>query len=249
MIVDFLQFSLFVVSLCGFHTYIITISLTTQEKLKHVYDRFPVSPFGFGSFLKEWSKVILFPKRKASFISHALYLKCNEPKKFEEFRKEIGDKNLPEEMIEMPVTIYEEAFVAQNNGEEPFIGETGHRREQRKTIIDNLPDWASRTRKGSSTLSSRITIVSRDLRGAHLEENLESEVRVGESGQNTNNQFGASGTFARTAATNFGIQDQISEHDIEMEVGDSFAENIFSNKVSSPCRTSTKLLLMRQVGS
>ena len=34
-------FGCFVFLLCAFHTYIISLNLTTYEKLKHNYDRFP----------------------------------------------------------------------------------------------------------------------------------------------------------------------------------------------------------------
>lgn len=57
-------FSFFVFTLCGFHSFIVSINLTTQEKLSHKYDRFPRSPFSFGRCFKDWSRVICWTRRR-----------------------------------------------------------------------------------------------------------------------------------------------------------------------------------------
>ena len=69
------QFSIFVFGLCGFHTFLINRNLTTQEKLKHMYDHLPRSPYSFGSRCKDWSKVILCPRITATRLYYMLYLK------------------------------------------------------------------------------------------------------------------------------------------------------------------------------
>jgi hypothetical protein len=75
-----------------------------------MYDRFPWSPHTFASSLTNFTKVILLPNRAKSRITHELNLYSNDFEKFEELRKKIGDKNLPEDMIEAPVEIYSKAF-------------------------------------------------------------------------------------------------------------------------------------------
>ena len=100
-------FSIFVFALMGFHSYIISINLTTQEKLKHVYDRFPKSPYSFVSCLTDWRKVICCPRRPGSKLSYMLYLKSNEPEKFDKERAERGDDILPDEMREHSIEIHE----------------------------------------------------------------------------------------------------------------------------------------------
>jgi len=75
-----------VFALCGFHSYIVSLNLTTQEKLKHVYDVFPRSPFSYGGCFTNWVKVVLCPKRAKSRVSQALYIQTNEPERFKKMR-------------------------------------------------------------------------------------------------------------------------------------------------------------------
>lgn len=102
------------------------MGLTTQEKLKHIFDRFPTSPFTKG-FTSNWSKVICCVRRIPSRISHELYLKTNKPEEFEKLKRSLRKRNLPSEIEEKSVTIYSKAFKKEQMFEEPFIGgETGH---------------------------------------------------------------------------------------------------------------------------
>ena len=68
-------FSIFVFGLCGFHTYLIQKALTTQEKLKHMYDAFSVSPFSHGRCFANWKKVICWPSIPKTRLYYLLYLK------------------------------------------------------------------------------------------------------------------------------------------------------------------------------
>ena len=79
-------FSIFVFALCGFHTYLVSLNLTTQEKLKKTYDKFPRSPFSYGSVFADWKKSILNPTRAASRITWPLFLKSSYPDEFESYR-------------------------------------------------------------------------------------------------------------------------------------------------------------------
>ena len=103
------------------------IGFTTQEKLKHMYDRFEQSPFAFYSCFSEWAKVVFCPQTIQSRISHELDLKSNKPNEFESLIKSEGEKCLPTELHEQSVLIYNEAFATPQVAE-PFIGETGHQR-------------------------------------------------------------------------------------------------------------------------
>jgi preprotein translocase subunit SecG len=77
-------FSVFVLTLFSFHTYILSENLTTQEKLNHKYDKFPISPFSYGSVTSNWCKVICCPKKRTETrLSYPLYLKTNHPEQFE----------------------------------------------------------------------------------------------------------------------------------------------------------------------
>lgn len=99
-----------VYALLGFHCYITSIGFTTQEKLKHMYDRFGYSPFGEKSVFSEWCKNICLPRSIPSRISHELNLKTNDPTEFETIRKERGEKSMPDGIFEQSVEIYTEAF-------------------------------------------------------------------------------------------------------------------------------------------
>jgi hypothetical protein len=99
-----------VFALCGFHTYITALGLTTQEKPKHIYDRFKTSPFTYGNIFRDFVKAVFWPDTIPSRVSHELYLKSNKPQEFEEFRRTYGDTRLPDEMLENSVVIYESAF-------------------------------------------------------------------------------------------------------------------------------------------
>ena len=76
-----LVFSIFVFGLFGFHSYLVQNALTTQEKLKHMYDRFPISPFHHGRCFANWKKVVIWPAVAPTKLYHMLYLfHRNEPK-------------------------------------------------------------------------------------------------------------------------------------------------------------------------
>lgn len=97
-------FSFFVLSLWCFHTFIIGINQTTQEKLNHKFTRFPRSPYSYGNACKNWMKVILCPRKRAETrLSWTLYLKSNFPEQYDEVVKE---KGLPEMMREVEVEVY-----------------------------------------------------------------------------------------------------------------------------------------------
>lgn len=68
------------------------------------------SPFSSG-FIKNWVKVIFWPRKMPSRISHELNLKSNSPEEFERLRKSVGDKNLPEDIQDQSVVIYSSAFI------------------------------------------------------------------------------------------------------------------------------------------
>lgn len=104
------------------------IGFTTQEKLKHMYDRFYQSPFAFSSCFSEWAKVVFCPQSIQSRITHELDLKSNKQDEFETLIKSQGEKSLPTEMQEHSVVLYKEAFEVTRVAE-PFIGETGHQRQ------------------------------------------------------------------------------------------------------------------------
>ena len=81
-------FSIFVVTLCCFHSYLVGINQTTQEKLKHKFDGFPQSPYSYGGILRNWLKVIICPRRPGDGrLSWALFLKSNYPEAFDEHVK------------------------------------------------------------------------------------------------------------------------------------------------------------------
>ena len=67
-------FSIFVFGLCGFHTYLVHIGLTTQEKLKHIYDKYPISPFRHASCFPNWSKVVFWPQSMETRVHHLMIL-------------------------------------------------------------------------------------------------------------------------------------------------------------------------------
>jgi hypothetical protein len=131
-----------VFALFTFHCYIVMIGLTTQEKLKHMYDRFEQSPFAYKSCFTEWAKVVCCPQKIKSRITHELDLKSNKPKEFDEVCAH-GKEHLPTELQEESVEIYSEAF-KEPKIVEPFIPETGHQRQgtiKREKI--KVQDWAS----------------------------------------------------------------------------------------------------------
>lgn len=80
-------FSIFVFGLWGFHTYLINKNLTTQEKLKHIYDNYPISPFSYGRCFTDWRKVICWPRVTKTRLYYMLYLKCQDQEKFDDLRK------------------------------------------------------------------------------------------------------------------------------------------------------------------
>ena len=100
-------FSIFVFGLCGFHTYLVQKALTTQEKLKHMYDSLPFSPFSHGRCFANWTKVICWPRIPKTRLYYMLYLKHKDKEKFDALREEKGDEILPTEMIENSIQIYE----------------------------------------------------------------------------------------------------------------------------------------------
>ena len=72
-------FSIFVITLFGFHTFLIGLNLTTQEKLNHKFDWLGSSPYTYGSACKNWIKVIICPRKKSETrVSWPLYLKSND---------------------------------------------------------------------------------------------------------------------------------------------------------------------------
>ena len=96
-------FSVFVLTLCGFHTYIVGLNQTTQEKLSHKFVRYPWSPFSKG-FILNWKEVLLWPRKQIhSRLSLALYIKSNYPKDYDAYVEKHG---LPEMMKENQVEIY-----------------------------------------------------------------------------------------------------------------------------------------------
>ena len=104
-------FSIFVFALTGFHTYIVSLGVTTQEKLKHVYDHFPRSPWSTGNLFRNWAKIVCCPRRSKTRLSYPLYLKTNEPNQFAALKDKLNEKPedetiLPEEMLETSVEIY-----------------------------------------------------------------------------------------------------------------------------------------------
>ena len=74
-------FGVFVFALTIFHSYIITENLTTYEKLKKQYVRFPQSPFAFQSCLTNWTKFICCLRRPKTKVSHQLYLRTYYPER------------------------------------------------------------------------------------------------------------------------------------------------------------------------
>lgn len=68
-------FSIFIFALCGFHSYIVSRALTTQEKLKHVYDYLPRSPFSFGKKRTDCRKILCCPRIPTSRLYQMLYLR------------------------------------------------------------------------------------------------------------------------------------------------------------------------------
>ena len=97
-------FSIFVLALCGFHSFLIGINQTTQEKLNHKFDRFTKSPYSYGSLFKNWLKVIFWPKnRSPTRLSWTLFLKSNFP---EAYDKSVAANGVPELMREEDVEIF-----------------------------------------------------------------------------------------------------------------------------------------------
>jgi len=93
----------FVLTLIGFHIYILSLNLTTQEKLNHKYDKFPISPFSYGGVLSNWYRVICCPKKRSETrLSYPLFLKTNYPEQFEQYK--INEK-LPDAMCEKSVEL------------------------------------------------------------------------------------------------------------------------------------------------
>lgn len=54
-------FSIFVFGLCGYHSFLVSTALTTQEHLKGVYAKFSMSPFSHGRAWANWKKTVLWP--------------------------------------------------------------------------------------------------------------------------------------------------------------------------------------------
>ena len=79
-------FGVFVFALCVFHSYITSKNLTTYEKLKHVYDRFPQSPFAFPSCTTNWVRTVFCVRRNKTKLSYMLYLKSNDNERFKAIR-------------------------------------------------------------------------------------------------------------------------------------------------------------------
>jgi len=103
----FVQFSIFVFALFGFHSYIVAFNLTTQEQLTHKFKKFPISPYSYGSCWKNVTKVVCCTKRENSRISLALYLKSSNDTEYMEHVKAIGgQKVLPTQVEEIPPEIY-----------------------------------------------------------------------------------------------------------------------------------------------
>ena len=100
-------FSIFVFALCGFHSYLVCMALTTQECLKHMYDYLPSSPFSTGRCMGNWVNVVCWPRIVHTRLYYMLYLKHRDEEKFDKLRQEYGDKILPPEMIEQSIQIYE----------------------------------------------------------------------------------------------------------------------------------------------
>jgi len=99
-------FSIFVFSLCGFHTYLVQKALTTNEKLKGIYSGFAVSPFSHGRVSADWGKVVCWPRVNHTRLYYMLYLKCQDTDKFDQLREAEGEEILPSEMLEPSYDIY-----------------------------------------------------------------------------------------------------------------------------------------------
>ena len=78
-----LVMSIFVFGLCGFHSYLVSVALTTQEKLKHTYDYLGRSPYSHGRFFKNWKKVVCWPRVNHSRLYYMLYLQSWKQEQFE----------------------------------------------------------------------------------------------------------------------------------------------------------------------
>ena len=96
-------FGVFVFALCAFHTLIISQNLTTYEKLKKQYARFPQSPFAFPSCTTNWTKFICCPRRSKTKLSYMLFLRTRDEDKFakmKEERERAEQKPIPTDMME-----------------------------------------------------------------------------------------------------------------------------------------------------
>jgi hypothetical protein len=96
-----------VLALMSFHVYITAIGFTTQEKLKHMYDRFNGSPFAMKSCFSEFFKYVVCPQKVPSRISHELILKTNAKEEFDEILKLKGQANMPRDLFEHSYEIFE----------------------------------------------------------------------------------------------------------------------------------------------
>lgn len=62
------------------HTVLISENLTTKEKVRHIYDYLPRSPFAHASVRTNWKKLVCCPnKRTKSRLTKHLFLKTNNP--------------------------------------------------------------------------------------------------------------------------------------------------------------------------
>ena len=57
--------------------------------------------------MTDWIKVICCPRRPKTKLSYMLYLKSNEPEKFNQLRIEKSDDVLPDEMKEQSIEIHD----------------------------------------------------------------------------------------------------------------------------------------------
>jgi hypothetical protein len=97
--------AVFVFLLSGYHSYIISLNYTTQEQQSGKYNRFPKSPFSYGSKLANWTNVILWKAKKPmkSRLFWPLYLQTFDPEKYEKW----NEKNeLPSQMKEKTIELH-----------------------------------------------------------------------------------------------------------------------------------------------
>lgn len=129
-------FSLFVLALFVFHSYLLCVNLTTQEKLKKTYSKFPRSPFSYGSCWADWKKVLFAPKRIASRVTYPLILKSTNSALFDEFRLKAGDKALPDLVLEQSVEIKD----SQNKLQTSIIRQRRDFAKMEKSLINHESD-------------------------------------------------------------------------------------------------------------